>query len=1101
MPLLFQGFNRMAKPFAATAQFSAKHPIHVILSILFITTVAYLSVIQYYFTGFQFSSSSLDNTGSDLTNYEFSNIFQTCTHFYKESTKDTEWNQISLAQARELYPQSNHFFLYKLRFDPKDCTAPILPYFNNTVFDSNNTKYILDQNPEIIDEQFLINKSMENVTQWRQINHQGGNWFDLARIVTNLYELGTNHINEADSFDIIIISMAYVTMVYTIFNLFVKLNQECEQSNYWLGISTIVNSGCSLVLSLYVTQCYLNRTVPVLSLIEGLPFLIVILGFKNQIKLATNALKKIEKISISKKITPDRIVHDAMLEEGGRLIQDNLLCLIAFIGCSIYAKNLSILSNFCILSSMILIFEVFLTCTFYSAVISLKLEIKVIHRSTIIKQTLEEDGVIPMTVEAISNAKENKSANSIWLLSPTTLAFGKLILIACFLFIHFYNFGLGSFSNYQNFVDYIMNYSSDNDTIITHPKELPKFVKLINTIDHRDKRPILISLVPTQYYEPTKKLHEIEDLVFDILHYISKAIRDRFISKLVFFALIISASINVYLLHAARIHINYTADDLVRKKDSLLKKIREVPSRAVTSAGKKSKKSKNGKNKSPTPAGAEPKKQNVITSNPSYSSLSSVTSSESEDNSAPAHSVEEIEEILKLGSEVKDLQDKDVTTLVVNNKLPLYALEKKLGDTTRAVLVRRKALAVLADSPVLSTERLPYKHYDYDRVYGACCENVIGYMPLPVGVIGPLVIDGVPYHIPMATTEGCLVASAMRGCKAINSGGGAVTVLTKDGMTRGPCVRFPSLARSGACKIWLDSVEGQERIKKAFNSTSRFARLQHIQTALAGDLLFIRFRTTTGDAMGMNMISKGVEFSLKQMVEEFGWEDMEVVSVSGNYCTDKKPAAINWIEGRGKSVVAEATIPGDVVRKVLKSDVSALVELNISKNLIGSAMAGSVGGFNAHAANLLTAVYLALGQDPAQNVESSNCITLMREVDGDLRISVSMPCIEVGTIGGGTVLEPQGAMLDLLGVRGPHPTSPGANARQLAKIIACAVMAGELSLCAALAAGHLVQSHMTHNRAKKAEPATPADTTTTDSASPTADIKRLQEGAVTCIKS
>lgn len=256
-------------------------------------------------------------------------------------------------------------------------------------------------------------------------------------------------------------------------------------------------------------------------------------------------------------------------------------------------------------------------------------------------------------------------------------------------------------------------------------------------------------------------------------------------------------------------------------------------------------------------------------------------------------------------------------------------------------------------------------------VFGACCENVIGYMPLPVGVIGPLVIDGTSYHIPMATTEGCLVASAMRGCKAINAGGGATTVLTKDGMTRGPVVRFPTLKRSGACKIWLDSEEGQNAIKKAFNSTSRFARLQHIQTCLAGDLLFMRFRTTTGDAMGMNMISKGVEYSLKQMVEEYGWEDMEVVSVSGNYCTDQKPAAINWIEGRGKSVVAEATIPGDVVRKVLKSDVSALVELNIAKNLVGSAMAGSVGGFNAHAANLVTAVFLALGQDPAQNVESS----------------------------------------------------------------------------------------------------------------------------------
>ena len=161
-------------------------------------------------------------------------------------------------------------------------------------------------------------------------------------------------------------------------------------------------------------------------------------------------------------------------------------------------------------------------------------------------------------------------------------------------------------------------------------------------------------------------------------------------------------------------------------------------------------------------------------------------------------------------------------------------------------------------------------------------------------------------------------------------------------------------------------------------------------------------------------------------------------------------------------------------------------------------MAGSVGGFNAHAANLVTAVYLALGQDPAQNVESSNCMTLMNDVNGDLKISVSMPSIEVGTIGGGTVLDPQGAMLDLLGVRGPHPTNPGANARQLAKIVACAVLAGELSLCAALAAGHLVQSHMTHNRKPAAAGAVESKPTQSVN---NADIKRLEEGSKICIKS
>ena len=222
----------------------------------------------------------------------------------------------------------------------------------------------------------------------------------------------------------------------------------------------------------------------------------------------------------------------------------------------------------------------------------------------------------------------------------------------------------------------------------------------------------------------------------------------------------------------------------------------------------------------------------------------------------------------------------------------------------------------------------------------------------------------------------------------------------------------------------------------------------------------------------MNMISKGVEHALAVITNEAGFGDMEIISISWNFCTDKKPAAVNLILGRGKSVVAEAIVPANTVRTVLKSSVDEMVQLNIEKNLIGSAIAGSIGGFNAHAANLVTAVFIATGQDPAQNVESSNCMTLMDKAyvsifvccsssgnlisffsaNGDLHIMVTMPSIEVGTIGGGTILEPQAAMLDMLGVRGPHPTSPGANAQKLARIVAATVLAGELSLCAALAA-------------------------------------------------
>jgi hydroxymethylglutaryl-CoA reductase (NADPH) len=200
----------------------------------------------------------------------------------------------------------------------------------------------------------------------------------------------------------------------------------------------------------------------------------------------------------------------------------------------------------------------------------------------------------------------------------------------------------------------------------------------------------------------------------------------------------------------------------------------------------------------------------------------------------------------------------------------------------------------------------------------------------------------------MATTEGALIASTSRGCKAINSGGGAKVVLLADGMSRGPVVEFPSVIQAAHCRAWLESEEGFAHIKREFESTSRFARLRKLKMTCAGKLLFARFVTTTGDAMGMNMISKGCEKALAEMEKRY--PEMSVVALSGNYCTDKKPAAINWIEGRGKSVVAEAVIPGDVVRSVLKTTVEDLVKLNISKNLVGSAMAGSVGGFNAHAA-------------------------------------------------------------------------------------------------------------------------------------------------------
>lgn len=280
---------------------------------------------------------------------------------------------------------------------------------------------------------------------------------------------------------------------------------------------------------------------------------------------------------------------------------------------------------------------------------------------------------------------------------------------------------------------------------------------------------------------------------------------------------------------------------------------------------------------------------------------------------------------------------------------------------------------------------------------------------------------------------------------------------------------------AGEALRWLESEEGKVALRGAFEGTSRFARLIEVKGAMAGRILYVRFRSTTGDAMGMNMVSKGTEKALEAMRVIFPC--MRVLTLSGNYCTDKKPAAINWIDGRGKSVVAEAVVPGEVVKKVLKSTVEELVELNVKKNLVGSAMAGSVGGFNAHAANVLTAVYLATGQDPAQNVESSQCLTFMEAIPSplsdtqtDLLVTLTMPCLELGTVGGGTSLLPQSHVLDMLGIKGAHPSEPGENARTLARVVVGGVMAGELSLLGALRSGELIRAHMRHNRSAVGTP-------------------------------
>jgi hydroxymethylglutaryl-CoA reductase (NADPH) len=339
--------------------------------------------------------------------------------------------------------------------------------------------------------------------------------------------------------------------------------------------------------------------------------------------------------------------------------------------------------------------------------------------------------------------------------------------------------------------------------------------------------------------------------------------------------------------------------------------------------------------------------------------------------------------------------------LVMAGKVAVHAIERTVGDASRAVRIRRAALSLMlaeqhdddVDDSMYRSHKalsgLPHRGYDFDAVTGRCAENVIGYMPVPVGVAGPLTVDGRSIMVPMATTEGALIASTSRGAKALNlarGGRGVHTELTDDGMTRAPILAFASLRSAAAAKHFLDSTQGQTLLADAFNASSRFGCFVEATSTLVGSRLYVRFKARTGEAMGMNMVGKGVAIALERLREPAAQElcpalgEMHILSLSGNVCADKKAAAVNWIRGRGKSICAEAVVPANTVRGVLKCDVNALVHVSTHKNLVGSAVAGtSVGGFNAQAANIVAAVFLATGQDIAQVVASSNCLTLMEE--------------------------------------------------------------------------------------------------------------------------
>jgi hydroxymethylglutaryl-CoA reductase (NADPH) len=369
----------------------------------------------------------------------------------------------------------------------------------------------------------------------------------------------------------------------------------------------------------------------------------------------------------------------------------------------------------------------------------------------------------------------------------------------------------------------------------------------------------------------------------------------------------------------------------------------------------------------------------------------------------------------------------------------------------KAALVRAK---MLERKTGFKLEKVSSVSLDFNELVGRNIENPIGGVIIPVGVVGPLLVNGSvakgEVYLPLGTTEGALVASTNRGAKATYICGGITVASIKDEMTRAPLFKTSSIVESLKVKEWVES--NFSKLEKAVKGVTTHGKLVKAECFFVGNNLFVRFSYSTGDAMGMNMVTIASERVCRLIEEQTG---AKLVALSGNLCSDKKPAYVNTLLGRGKTVVAEATIKRSVVFDVLKTSPEEVVEINIRKNLLGSSFAGSFGQ-NAHFANIIAASFIAMGQDAAQTVESSQGFSFAEIRGEDLYFSVTLPSLEVGTVGGGTGIESQ---KQLIGLTGALNAPEGMRSKWLSEVIAAGVLAGELSLLAAIASNQLAESH------------------------------------------
>ncbi|MFM8454913.1 MAG: hydroxymethylglutaryl-CoA reductase [Gammaproteobacteria bacterium] len=339
------------------------------------------------------------------------------------------------------------------------------------------------------------------------------------------------------------------------------------------------------------------------------------------------------------------------------------------------------------------------------------------------------------------------------------------------------------------------------------------------------------------------------------------------------------------------------------------------------------------------------------------------------------------------------------------------------------------------------------------EAYSKNIENCIGTIKLPLGIAGPLRINGLfaqgDYYLPLATTEAALVASYARGSQLITDAGGCTTVILNEGITRSPGFIFKNLFEASQFALWANSQF--DIFKQVAEATTRFGKLVDVRTTVEGNHVYLNFDYYTGDASGQNMATIASAAILEHIKQNTPIQP-KYSFVEANLSGDKKASALSYLSVRGKKVSAEVRLEKTLVKRYLHTSPETMVEY-WRMAALGGVMSGSI-GTQAHYANGLTALYIATGQDVACVSESSIGVTRLELTEEkDLYAAVTLPNIVVGTVGGGTKLPSQSVGLKLLGLQG------AGKVHALAEVCAACCLAGELSIMGALCAGDFTSAH------------------------------------------